>query len=92
MASNGGFGEHGAAGRLRGDQDANGGFFTGDDAYQVADGGDADMPRFDLDDDGFGFAGVIVKEVDDAVYALVGAFFAGLSARVDAAGRAGFDE
>lgn len=75
-AGRGCFFGHFFSGRFEGDEDADFGFFAGDDADQVADGGAVDVARFDLDEDAFEFGVVGVDVVDDAVYAFIGAFFA----------------
>src|SRR5205823_10581671 len=64
----GGFLLHGFGGLFEGDVDADFGLLALEDAYEVADLGDADVvAAFDGEDDLFGVAGAVVVEEEAAV-------------------------
>lgn len=75
VAGAGGFGDHVFGGGFEGDEDADFGLFALEDANQVADVAGFDVTGFDLDDDALEGLFGVVYVVDDAIYALIFAFF-----------------
>ena len=79
----GGFAEHGFCRFLEAEEDSDFGFLAFEGSTQVADLRDGDTSGFYGEENLFGFAGLVVMEVEASVDAAVGSFFLLGGARAD---------